>query len=91
MLKAILQEERRDIREWVDMVPVVQWALNTGLSREIRKHTVPRHVSAGANYKFLNLGFVDRRRLESGCTRWRGLTEEGGERCRGTATTARGG
>ena len=28
-LKAILQEERRDIREWVDVVSAVQWALNT--------------------------------------------------------------
>ena len=28
-LKAILGEERRNIREWVDMVPAVQWALNT--------------------------------------------------------------
>ena len=28
-LKVILQEERRDIREWVDVVPAVQWALNT--------------------------------------------------------------
>ena len=27
-LKAILQE-RRNIREWVDVVPAVQWALNT--------------------------------------------------------------
>ena len=27
------------------------------LSREIRKHTVPRHVQAGAVDKFLNLGF----------------------------------
>ena len=87
-LKTILQEERRDIRRSVDVIPMVQWALNTGLSREIRNHTVPRHVWAGANDKFLNLGFADRRRLESGCTRWRGLTEEGGERCRGTATTA---
>ena len=32
-----------------------------GLSREIRKHAVPRHVQAGAIDKFLNLGFVDRR------------------------------
>ena len=30
-LKAILQEERRDICEWVDVVPVVQWTLNTWL------------------------------------------------------------
>lgn len=28
-LKAVLQEERRDLREWVGLVPAVQWALNT--------------------------------------------------------------
>ena len=39
------------------------------LSYKIRKHTVPRHVRAGAVDKFLNFGFVDRRRLDSGCTR----------------------
>ena len=26
---AILQKERRDFREWVDVVPSVQWALST--------------------------------------------------------------
>ena len=34
------------------------------ISREIRKHTVPRHVRVGAVDKFLNLDFVDRRRLK---------------------------
>ena len=61
-----------------------------GLSLEIRKYTVPRYVRAGAADKFLNLGFVDRRRLGSGCTRLRDFTEEGGERCEGTARTAQG-
>ena len=28
-LKATLQEERHDFRVWVDVVPAVQWALNT--------------------------------------------------------------
>ena len=27
-LKAILQEKRRDIREWMDVVSAIQWALN---------------------------------------------------------------
>lgn len=27
-LKALLHERRREIREWVDSVPAVQWALN---------------------------------------------------------------
>ena len=94
-LKALLQEERRDIREWMDMVPAVHGAsgpVNSehDLPREIRKHTVP-HVRAGAVDKFLNLGFVDRKRLGSGCTRRRGFTKEDGERCRGAATTAQSG
>ena len=44
-LKAILQEERRDIREWVDVVPKVQWALNTAY-RE-RYVSTPYHVMFG--------------------------------------------
>ena len=44
-LKAILQEERRDTREWVDVVPVVQWALNTAY-RE-RCASTPYHVMFG--------------------------------------------
>ena len=28
-LKTILQKERRDIHEWVDVMPAVQWVLNT--------------------------------------------------------------
>ena len=40
-----------------------------GLSRNKRKHTVSSHIRAGAFDKFLKLGFVDRRRLENGCTR----------------------
>ena len=65
-LRAILQKERLDMHEWVDVVPAIQ---EYGLSRGMRKHTVPRHVRAGAADKFLNRGFVDRKRLESGCTR----------------------
>ena len=44
-LKAILQEERRDIRKWVDVVPAVQWALNTAY-RE-RYASTPYHVKFG--------------------------------------------
>ena len=39
------------------------------LSREISKHIVPRHVWVAAIDRFLNAGFVDWRRLESGRTR----------------------
>ena len=45
VLKAILQDERRDIREWVNVVPVVQWALNTAC-RE-RYASTPYHVMFG--------------------------------------------
>ena len=44
-LKAILQEAKRDIREWVDVVPAVQWALNTAY-RE-RYASTPYHVVFG--------------------------------------------
>ena len=44
-LKAILQEERRDIREWMDVVPAFQWALNTAY-RE-RYASTPYHVMFG--------------------------------------------
>ena len=44
-LKAILQEERRDNREWVDVVPAVQWSLNTAY-RE-RYASTPYNVMFG--------------------------------------------
>ena len=44
-LKTILQEERRDIREWVDVVPAVQWALNTAYCE--RYASTPYHVMFG--------------------------------------------
>jgi len=44
-LKAMLQEERRSARDWVDLVPAVQWALNTAY-RE-RYGSTPYHVMFG--------------------------------------------
>ena len=44
-LKAMLQEERRSTRDWVDLVPAVQWALNTAY-RE-RYGSTPYHVMFG--------------------------------------------
>ena len=44
-LKAMLQEERRDVRDWVGLVPAVQWALNTAF-RE-RYASTPYHVMFG--------------------------------------------
>ena len=31
MLKAMIQEERRNTQDWVELVPAVRWALNTAL------------------------------------------------------------
>ena len=44
-LKIILQEKRRDIREWVDMLPAVQWALNTAYRKRYAR--TPYHVMFG--------------------------------------------
>ena len=44
-MKAMLQEERRSTRDWVDLVPAVQWALNTAY-RE-RYGSTPYHVMFG--------------------------------------------
>ena len=41
----MLQEERRSARDWVDLVPAVQWALNTAY-RE-RYGSTPYHVMFG--------------------------------------------
>ena len=41
----MLQEERRDVRDWVGLVPAVQWALNTAF-RE-RYASTPYHVMFG--------------------------------------------
>ena len=80
-LKAILQEERRDIREWVSVVPAVQWALNTAY-RE-RYASTPYHVMFGwaPLTSFSTLGFVDRWKVDA--LDARGFTKEGGERCGG--------
>ena len=44
-LEEILQEERRDICEWVDVVPAVQWALNTVYCE--RNASTPYHFMLG--------------------------------------------
>ncbi|CAB1109830.1 unnamed protein product [Ectocarpus sp. CCAP 1310/34] len=44
-MKAVLQERRRNVRDWVDLVPAVQWALNTAY-RE-RYASTPYHVMFG--------------------------------------------
>ena len=41
VLKAILQE-RRDVREWMDVVPAVRWALN--MAYRERHANTPYHV-----------------------------------------------
>ena len=44
-LKAMLQDERRDVRDWVGLVPAVQWALNTAFRD--RYASTPYHVLFG--------------------------------------------
>ena len=44
-MKTILHEERHNIREWVDVVPAIQWAPNTAY-RETHA-SVPYHVMFG--------------------------------------------
>ena len=43
--KAILQERRGSVRDWIDVVPLIQWALNTAY-RE-RYGSTPYHVMFG--------------------------------------------
>ena len=43
--KAILQERRKSVRDWVDLVPAVQWALNTAYRQ--RYGSTPYHVMFG--------------------------------------------
>jgi len=44
-LKAVLQERRGSVRDWVDLVPAVQWALNTAY--RARYGSTPYHVMFG--------------------------------------------
>lgn len=44
-LKAMLQEERRDVHEWVDLVPAMQLGLNTAF--QARHARTPYHVVFG--------------------------------------------
>ena len=45
MLKVMIQEERRSTQNWVELVPVVQWALNTALCEMYC--STPYHVMFG--------------------------------------------
>ena len=44
-LRSILLEQRREVSEWVDVLPAVQWALNTAFRR--RYGSTPYHVMFG--------------------------------------------
>ena len=44
-LKGMIQEEQRNTQDWVELVPAVQWALNTAF-RE-RHGSTPYHVMCG--------------------------------------------
>ena len=91
VLKAILQEERHDIRECVDVVPAVQWALNTAF-RE-RYASTPYHVIFGRAplISFSPLASSTGEDWKVNALDEEGFTEEGGERCGGAATTAQDG
>ena len=89
-LKVILQEERRDIREWVDAVPAVQKALN--MTYRERYASTPHHVMF-ERAPLTNFSIVATSTGED----WKvdaldedTFVEEGGERCGGAATTAQG-
>lgn len=70
-LKAMLQEERCSTRDWADLVPAVQWALNT-VYRERYGSTpyVPCHVRQGSSHRSLDLGVFDSARLAGGRVGW---------------------
>ena len=44
-LRSILLEQRREVSEWVDVLPAVQWSLNTAYRR--RYDSTPYHVMFG--------------------------------------------
>ena len=44
-LRSILLEQRRAVSEWVDVLPAVQWALNTAFRP--RHGSTPYHVMFG--------------------------------------------
>ena len=43
-LKAMIHEERRTAQDSVELVPVVQWALNTAFREKVRLYPVLCHV-----------------------------------------------
>lgn len=44
-MKAMLQEDMRDTRDWVRLMPVVQWALNTAFRERCASR--PHYVMSG--------------------------------------------
>ena len=87
--RAILHEERLDIYEWVDVVPTVQWALNTAY-RE-RYANPPSHVMFGraplTSFSTLASSTGEDWKVDA----LDGERTIGGERCEDTARTAQGG
>ena len=57
-LKSILSEHRRQVAEWVDVLPAAQWALNTSFRERYRN--TPYYVMFGraARKSFLTLTTV---------------------------------
>ena len=65
-LRSILLEQRRAVSEWVDVLPAVQWALNTAFRP--RYGSTPYHVMFGrAPRTSFCVGEFDRRGVELRC------------------------
>ena len=65
-LRSILLEQRRAVSEWVDVLPAVQWVLNT--SFRPRYGSMPYHVMFGrAPRTFVCVGEFVRRGVELWC------------------------
>ena len=65
-LRSILLEQRRAVSEWVDVLPAVQWALNTAFRP--RYGSTPYHVVFGrAPRTSFSVGEFVRRGVELRC------------------------
>ena len=65
-LRSLLLEQRRAVSDWVDVLPAMQWALNTAFRP--RYGSTPYHVMFGrAPRTSFSVGEFVRRGVEFGC------------------------
>ena len=66
--KSILSEQRKQVAEWVDVLPAAQWALNTSFRERYRNTplSILRDVWACAAYNVFSVDNSDGRRMERG-------------------------